>query len=55
MNREVHVRICERLGVKFPWASRLIVQAYNIKAAQSEDCTAKKETCLMFRPCVFLA
>ena len=23
MNREVHVRICEGLGVKFPWATRL--------------------------------
>ena len=22
MNREVHVRIWERLGVKFPWATR---------------------------------
>jgi hypothetical protein len=25
MNREVHVRICEGLGVKFPWATRLKV------------------------------
>jgi len=25
MNREVHVRICERLGVKIPGATRLIV------------------------------
>ena len=25
MNREVHVRICERLGVKYPGATRLIV------------------------------
>jgi hypothetical protein len=23
MNREVHVRFCEGLGVKFPWATRL--------------------------------
>jgi hypothetical protein len=23
MNREVHVRICESLGVRFPWATRL--------------------------------
>jgi hypothetical protein len=22
MNREVHVRFCEGLGVKFPWATR---------------------------------
>jgi hypothetical protein len=26
MNREVHVRFCEGLGVKFPWATRLKVQ-----------------------------
>ena len=25
MNREVHVRICERLGVKIPGATRLVV------------------------------
>jgi hypothetical protein len=24
MNREVHVRICERLGVKFPGPTRLV-------------------------------
>jgi len=23
MNREIHVRICEGLGVKFPWSTRL--------------------------------
>ena len=23
MNREVHVRFCEGLGVRFPWATRL--------------------------------
>jgi len=23
MSREAHVRICESLGVKFPWATRL--------------------------------
>ena len=24
MNREVHVWICEGLGVRFPWATRLL-------------------------------
>jgi hypothetical protein len=26
MNREVHVRICERLGVKFPGATRRLAK-----------------------------
>jgi putative transposase len=25
MNREIHVRICEGLGVKFPWSTRLFL------------------------------
>src|SRR5258705_13155041 len=29
MNREIHVRICERLGVKFPGATRQIPRAYS--------------------------
>ena len=34
MNREVHVRFCEGLGVKFPWATRRAPRAhFNIKCA----------------------
>jgi hypothetical protein len=27
MSREAHVRICESLGVRFPWATRLLSAA----------------------------
>jgi len=26
MSGDVHVRICEGLGVKFPWATRLVIE-----------------------------
>jgi hypothetical protein len=29
MSREVHVRICEGLGVKFPWATRPSASFFN--------------------------
>ncbi|MGA2465059.1 MAG: hypothetical protein ABSH06_12000 [Thermodesulfobacteriota bacterium] len=31
MNRDVHVRICEGLGVKFPRATRLFRTAHYVK------------------------
>jgi hypothetical protein len=32
MNREVHVRICERLGVKLPGATRLVREIRTLRA-----------------------
>ena len=32
VNREVHARFCERLGVKFPRATRLIREDYGVMA-----------------------
>ncbi len=28
MNREIHVRFCERLGVKLPWATRPVAESF---------------------------
>ncbi len=30
MNREVHVRFCESLGVRFPWATHPWVRPLNV-------------------------
>jgi hypothetical protein len=30
MNREVHVRVCERLRGRFPWSTRLWILWYEI-------------------------
>jgi hypothetical protein len=39
MNREVHVRICEGLGVKFPGATRPVAPQYPYSATLiSSDC-----------------
>ena len=38
MNREVHVRICEGVGVRFPHATRL--RDLNFKAKQKGRATA---------------
>jgi hypothetical protein len=35
MSGDVHVRICERLGVRFPRATRLICHCRSLKAAQA--------------------
>jgi hypothetical protein len=35
MSREVHVRICERLGVRFPRATRLVVNFQYQRAAEA--------------------
>ncbi len=43
MNREVHVRICEGLGVKFPRATRLSLGKES--AIRSLNCRLKKKLC----------
>ena len=55
MNREVHVRFCESLGVKFPRATRHVVRPQDVSRVDREGeqadrtrsltCVADRSTC----------
>ena len=41
MTGDCHVRFCESLGVRFPWATRLVGQSKN--NSKYKDCSLKNE------------
>ena len=43
MNREVHVRFCEGVGVKFPRATRPLIHAFTIKSLALDVAKKKAE------------
>src|SRR5258708_36217772 len=43
MNREVHVRICERLGVKFPGATRQVAGQGRCRGPSALHCRAIRQ------------
>src|SRR6266404_4698435 len=54
MNREIHVRICERLGVRFPGPTRRPVRMEGLSRAEVPDENlANREWPGSLRDCVF--
>jgi hypothetical protein len=43
MNREVQVRICERLGVKFPGSTRLLLTSKMFAVCEDFGCMARQQ------------